>query len=108
MVRLQDNPAEGSREVIERELARQKSGRTRKRETQAVTARDVQRLLGELDAAKIADILALRPSLDELEQTAAWMAGEGDVPAQQGHPLTGKAAAIFDITEAAGDDSDPN
>ena len=109
MVRLQDNPAEGSREVIERELARQKKADAgQKHEAQAVTARDVQRLLGELDAAKVADILALRPSLDELEQTAAWMAGEGDVPAQEGHPLTGKAAAIFDITEAAEDDSDPN
>jgi hypothetical protein len=63
-------------------------------------------LLGDLDAAKVADILALRPSLDELEQTAAWMAGEGDVPARQGHPLIGKAAAIFDIAEA--DQDDPN
>jgi hypothetical protein len=108
MVKLQDNPAEGSREVIERELARQKSGGVRNSDAQAATARDVRRLLGELDAAKIADILALRPSLAELEQTAAWVAGEGDVPAQEGHPLTGKAAAIYDITEAAEDDSDPN
>jgi hypothetical protein len=113
MVKLQDNPAEGSREVIERELARQKADGGQKRatenpETGAVTARDVRRVLGELDAAKVADILALRPSLAELEEAAAWMAGEGDVPAQQGHPLTGKAAAIFDITEAAEDDSDPN
>jgi len=36
----------------------------------------------------------------------AWVAGEGDVPAQEGHPLVGNAAAIFDIAEARRDDAD--
>jgi hypothetical protein len=105
--KLQDNPAEGSREVIERELARQHETQ-HETEPEMASAEDVQRLLGELDAAKLADILALRPSLEELEETAAWIAGEGDVPAQEGHPLTGKVAAIFDIVEPGQDDLDPN
>jgi hypothetical protein len=104
MARLQDYPAEGSRDVIERELARQAP--KPKRTTGAVTAQEVQRLLGELGAARVAAVLALQPSLEELEEAAAWMAGEGDVPAQAGHPLAGKAAAIFDIVRAGRDDAD--
>src|SRR5947209_47141 len=106
MPRLQEYPAEGSREVIDRELARTRQGRPERERT--VNAGDVQRLLGDLDATKIAAILALQPSLAELEEVAAWLSGEGDVPAQEGHPLAGKAAAIFDITEAWQDDLDPN
>ena len=106
MVRLQDYPAEGSRDVIERELARQEA--LPKRENPKATTQDIRRLLGELDAAKVADILALRPSLDELEQAGAWLAGEGDIPARQGHPLIGTAAAIFDIAETDQDDPDSN
>lgn len=101
--KLQD-PAEGSREVIDRELARvgqRISGEHGNDQT--IGAVDVQRLLGDLDAARITDILALQPSLAELEEAAAWIAGEGDVPAREGHPLAGNAAAIFDITEAGQD-----
>jgi hypothetical protein len=102
--RLQEHPAEGARDMIERELARmeQKSGSGGDK----AGAQDVQRLLGDLDAAKLAGILALEPSLAELEQAAAWVAGEGDVPAQEGHPLVGNAAAIFDIAEVRRDDAD--
>jgi hypothetical protein len=63
-------------------------------------------LLGDLDPARVADILVLQPSLADLEAAAAWIAGEGDVPAQEGHPLVGNAAAIFDIAEARQDDAD--
>jgi hypothetical protein len=97
MPRIQENPAEGSREVIERELARLDGAKTPAPSTVAVAARDVVRLLGDLDEARISEILALSPSISELEQAAAWLGGEGDRPDEQGHPLAGKAAAIFDI-----------
>jgi hypothetical protein len=105
--RLQEYPAEGAREVIDRELTRvDRKVSDEHGSEQAIGANDVQRLLGDLDAAKVADILALQPSLAELEEAAAWVAGEGDVPAQEGHPLVGNAAAIFDIAEAQQDDAD--
>jgi hypothetical protein len=101
MPKLQDYPAEGSREVINRELAR-----TQPQNPAIVDREEVSRLLGELDPAAVAEILALRPSLSDLEQASAWLAGEGDVPAQQGHPLMGKAAAIVDLARRDSDDSE--
>jgi hypothetical protein len=93
--KVQDYPAEGSREVVERELARLAD--EREEGVDAANAADVTRLLGELDAAQMSEILALAPTLAELEQASAWLRGEGDQPAREGHPLAGKAAAIFDI-----------
>jgi hypothetical protein len=105
--KLQEYPAEGSREVIDRELARvgQKISGEHASD-QAVGADDVQRLLGDLDATEVADILALQTSLAELEEAAARIAGEGEVPAQEDYPLVGNAAAIFDIAETKQDDED--
>ena len=101
MTRVQDYPAEGSREVIDRELARLDRAQRTDRDVNAVDAGDVVRLLGELDAARIAEILALSPSLADLEQAAAWLQGDGDALAQAGQPLIGKAAQVFDIAESA-------
>lgn len=58
---------------------------------------DVIRVLGEIDDASIIEILALTPTLNDLEQAAIWAAGDGDVLAKQGHPLTGVVADIVDI-----------
>jgi hypothetical protein len=58
---------------------------------------DLARILGEVDDAKIVEILALKPTLQELEEAAVWVTGDGDILAKYGHPLGGVVAAIVDI-----------
>jgi hypothetical protein len=90
--RAQD-PAEGSREIVNHELARTPA------KTSPATAADVERLLGQLEAAQVTAILMLDPNLSELEQAAAWSNGDGDRLAGAGRPLEGKVAAIVDILD---------
>jgi len=66
---------------------------------------DLRRILGDLDDAKIIEILALNPSLTELEKAAMWATGDGDILARSGHPLAGIVANIIDI--AAADEEEP-
>ena len=61
------------------------------------TADDLSKLLGALDERKAVDVLALRPTLADVEQAAIWLAGDGDVLAKDGHPLAGVVAQIVDI-----------
>ena len=58
---------------------------------------DLTRILGEVDDAKIVEILALKPTLQEVEEAALWATGDGDVLSKDGHPLNGVVAAIVDI-----------
>src|SRR5687767_5776483 len=101
--RAQD-PAEGSRETINRELAR---SATKMSDASPASAADVRRLLGNLEAAQITAILALDPSLGEVKRAAAWVNGDGDRPARAGLPLEGKAAAIFDIVQRDEEGEEP-
>jgi hypothetical protein len=66
---------------------------------------DLRRLLGDIDEDKAIKILALNPTVAELEQVAMWATGEGDVLAKSGHPLTGLLAVILDIVTA--DEEEP-
>ncbi len=68
------------------------------------TVDDVRRIVGEIEDAKTVAILALRPTMADLEQAALWAVGNGDFLARQGHPLTGVAAAIFDLLTADEDE----
>ena len=61
---------------------------------------DLKRILGELDDSKVVEILALKPTLPELEEAAMWAAGNGDVLAKSGRPLGRVAAMIVDIMTA--------
>jgi hypothetical protein len=58
---------------------------------------EVQRLFGTLDDHKAGEIGELNPSLDELEITAAYLAGMDDVMGKERQALTGKAAKIYEI-----------
>lgn len=102
MSKLQESPAEGSREVIERELARTAQN---PQEPALASADDIARLLG--DSAPVGAILSLRPSLADVEQAALWHQGDGDMLAKTGHPLEGKAAAIFDLLQQEPQDTEP-
>lgn len=58
---------------------------------------EVLRLFGELDGHKVAEIVALNPSLYELEITAAYIAGVDDVMGKERLALTGKSAKLYEI-----------
>jgi hypothetical protein len=58
---------------------------------------EILRLFGLLDDHKIRQIIGLKPSLDDLEITAAYLAGLDDVMGKEHHPLTGPAATIYEI-----------
>lgn len=66
---------------------------------------DLLRLVADLDDSKALEILALGPTVAEAEEAALWAAGNGDILAQAGHPLTGIAAQIFEILTA--DEEEP-
>jgi len=68
---------------------------------------DLCRILGDIDDAKIIEILALKPTLPEVEQAAVWATGDGDVLAKSGHPLAGVASDIVDILTADEEDEPP-
>jgi hypothetical protein len=70
-----------------------------------VSRNDLERLLGDIEDAKLIAILALEPTLAEVEEAAIWTAGDGDVLAKSGHPLTGVVANIVDILTA--DEEEP-
>ncbi len=68
-------------------------------EPHPASADDVKRILGELDEVKLLDILALRPTVVDLEQASMWLAGDSDVFGP-GQPLPGVAGDIVAILTA--------
>jgi len=64
------------------------------------SASDVLRLLGEMDAAKLAAIEQTGATLRDLEEVAAWLAGQDDVMGELERPLSGVAGAVYEILTA--------
>jgi hypothetical protein len=62
-------------------------------------------IVGDLDDAKIVEILNLQPTLAELEEAAVWASGDGDVLGKQGRPMTETVSALVDILTA--DEEEP-
>jgi len=60
-------------------------------------AAEVRHILGDVDDDVVAEILRLQPTLSELEIAATFLRGEGNEVDRLGHPLSGKAAQIFEI-----------
>ena len=58
---------------------------------------DLQRILGDLDDSRLLEILALNPTVAEIDEAAVWATGAGDALDRSGHPLVGKAAKVYDI-----------
>ena len=65
--------------------------------TKSILGSEALRLFGALDDHKVVQITELNPSLDELEITAAYLAGMDDIMGKERLPLTGKTARIYDI-----------
>lgn len=58
---------------------------------------DIRKILGDLDDARIAEILALKPSVADLDDVAVCMAGDHDVLAKSGHHVPVTAARIIEL-----------
>jgi hypothetical protein len=73
----------------------------------SLSASDVIRVVGEDAADRVTAILALEPTLQDLEEAMTWVEGDGDILGKQSHPLAGKAAAVFEILQADAFDEEP-
>ena len=69
------------------------------------THEDIARLLGRLDDKDVVDILALTPTVVEVEEASAWLDGSENKAARRGHPQTSRVVAILDIVDP--DDEEP-
>lgn len=68
---------------------------------------DVVRLFGHLEDEAIGEVLALLPTIAELEEAQAWMVGQGDALARAGHQQTPRIAAILDVVVDDDEDESP-
>jgi hypothetical protein len=62
----------------------------------SVTSADIERLFCALDASTIAAVMALRPTLAEVEEAALWAAGEGEALPEPHQPGS-VVAQILDL-----------
>ncbi len=62
-----------------------------------VTREQIARVLGRIDDAKAAAIIASGATLRELEQAAAWAVGESDVMAKVRSRASPAVAKVYDI-----------
>ena len=58
---------------------------------------EVRHILGDLEDAKVAEILALKPTVADLENVAVCMAGNHDVLAKSGRHVPVAAARITEL-----------
>ena len=64
------------------------------------TASDTVEIFGPMPDARIAAILATGATVEELEEAAAWAAGESDVMGDMRRPVVGPVAAVYEILTA--------
>jgi hypothetical protein len=72
----------------------------------AASVDDVRRILGELDEAKLLDILALKPTVVEVERAFIGLSGDPDIFGA-GEPLKGVPGGIVEIL-TADEDEEPS
>ena len=59
------------------------------------TASDAHQILGDMDDSTLVAIMALHPSVAQLEEARLWLNGAGDVLGKEKRPLDGVVAQIF-------------
>ena len=72
----------------------------------SATAEEVAGILGHLDATKMLPILALRPTIADIEEASVWLDGDRDVFGP-GQPLKGIAGQIVTILTADEEEEPP-
>ena len=68
--------------------------------TAKATSGDVDEILGPMSDTRRMAILAIGPTIEDLEEAAAWAAGESDVMGELRRPASGPVAAVYDIITA--------
>ncbi len=71
------------------------------------THADLRRILGEMDAETAIEILALHPTVSDLEIAALYAAGEGEALGKSGRPLVGIPAEIVEILSVEEEEEEP-
>ena len=67
-------------------------------EQRPATLAEIREMVGDVEAAKLEAILAMRATPGQIEEAMAWAAGESDVMGGQlGRPLAGPVAAVYEI-----------
>lgn len=70
------------------------------------TSDDVARILGNLDPTKMLPIMALQPTIADVEEASMWLAGDRDVFGP-GLPIKGIASRIVTILTADEEEEPP-
>lgn len=73
---------------------------------QQATHDDVKNILGDLDETKILPIMALRPTIADLEEASMWLAGDLDVFGPS-RTIKGVASQIVTILTANEEEEPP-
>jgi hypothetical protein len=84
----------------------QKSHSAEAAKREFATADDVARILGNLDPTKMLPIMALRPTVADIEEASIWLGGDCDVFGA-GLPLKGIASRIVTILTADEEEEPP-
>lgn len=65
------------------------------------TSDDVRHVLGDIEDAFVAEILASRPLLRDLHDAALWWRGDGDLIAREHRELSANALAVVETLSRA-------
>lgn len=76
------------------------AARTSSKDPPIASAADIRHLAGPLDDDAVAEILRVGASVEELEIATRYARGEGDLADRAGHPLSGRAAQVYEILNA--------
>ncbi len=76
--------------------------------TQKATGEDLHQILGDMDDSTAVAILALDPSIAQLEEARVWLSGAGDVLGKEHRPLDGVVAEIFDMLTVEEEEQPPS
>jgi len=76
-----------------------KGSKTAREREPLATSDDVTRILGTLDTEKAMEIMALRPTIPDVEEASLWLAGDTDIFGA-GRPLKPVAGEIVAILTA--------
>jgi len=68
---------------------------------------DLHQILGDMDDSTAVAILALHPSVAQLEEAQVWLNGAGDILGKEHRPLDGVVAQIFDMLTVEEEDQPP-
>jgi hypothetical protein len=88
--------------ILEEKMPKARTASSR----QPATHDDVKSILGDLDDIKMLPILALKPTVADLEQASMWLGGDRDVFGAA-EPLKGIASQIVTILTANEEDEPP-